>query len=169
MKPARLLASVLVSAALMAGIGYTARAPYHPRGSEHALLRLSWRLRGEKLQTCRARTAEELAALPAHMRTPQVCVGHLVSYRLSVRIDGAAPDTVTFAPAGARGDRPLFVLHDVPMQPGPHMVTVDFTPVRHVAGTHTALHFETPLTARRGRIELITLTRDASQLMLMEQ
>ena len=170
MNATRMLAAVVVSAALMAAIGYTSRAPYQPRGSEQSLLRLSWRLRGEKLQTCRARTAEELASVPAHMRTPQVCVGHLVSYRLSVQVDGAAPDTVTFAPAGAKGDRPLLVLHDVPLAPGPHMITVDFTPLQHIEGSkHKPLHFETRLTARRGRIELITLTRDASQLMLMAQ
>jgi hypothetical protein len=168
MSALRGIAIVLVTAAATFALGLASRAPYSERGADQSVLRLSWRLRGEKLQSCRQRSEAELEALPAHMRTPQVCTGHLISYRLVVRIDGAV-DTLIYAPAGAKGDRPIFVLHDVPLSPGRHEVEVDFNPVERVPGVlEKRLQYHASVNARRGRIEMITLARDASQLVLVD-
>src|SRR5690606_5782376 len=77
MSAGRILMVVVVSALATASLGWLARAPYHPPGSDTGLLRLSWRLRGEKVESCRPRTQAELDALPVHMRTPEVCEGRL--------------------------------------------------------------------------------------------
>lgn len=169
MKYARVVAGIFVAAAATAALGFGSRVPYTPEGAEAALLRLSWRLRGEKVETCRDRTQAELDALPVHMRTPQICTGHLVAYRMTLRIDGVVVDTATYLPAGAKGDRPIFVLHDEPMTVGEHDVEVDFVPTEHVPGTTArALRYRGRVQARTGRIQMITLSPDASRLLLLE-
>ncbi|HSH75918.1 MAG TPA: hypothetical protein VLA09_09575, partial [Longimicrobiales bacterium] len=84
---ARLVAgAVAVSAAL--AIAWLSRAPTRYAGEDDALLRLSWRLAGVRVEECRRRTEEELAALAPHMRTPEVCTGSIASYELRVALDG---------------------------------------------------------------------------------
>ena len=115
------------------------------------------------------RTQAELDALPVHMRTPQICTGHLVAYRMTLRIDDEVVDTATYLPSGAKGDRPIFVLHDVPVTVGEHDVEVDFVPVEAIRGAKArALHFDEDIDARPGRIRLITLAPNANVLMLLD-
>ena len=180
MSAGRILMVVVVSALATASLGWLARAPYHPPGSDTGLLRLSWRLRGEKVESCRPRTQAELDALPVHMRTPEVCEGRLVAYRLIVQVDSGQPDTVRIVPGGARGDRPVFVLHDMPLAAGPHRVRVSFTRedgggaardesggqgVTGDAPVRDTLAIETVLIAAPGAIHLITLSPDARELI----
>jgi hypothetical protein len=179
------LVAVAVTVLMSAGIGFGSRAPYSPPGSDTSVLRLSWRLRGEKKETCRTRTAEELAALPVHMRTPEVCVGHLVSYRMTLRIDDAPPVVKTFLPAGAKGDRPIFVMFDQPLTPGEHRIAIAFTPIGEGEGEgeedhreekdddddddddgHRApLRFDSRVRVLPGQIVLITMSEDATTLL----
>jgi hypothetical protein len=180
---AKRLVAVAVTILMGAGIGLGSRAAYSPPGSDTSVLRLSWRLRGEKKETCRTRTAEELAALPAHMRTPEVCVGHLVSYRMTLRIDDAPPVVKTFLPAGAKGDRPIFVMFDQPLTPGEHAIAIEFTPIGEDDGEgedhdeedgddgddddeHRApLRFDSRVRVLPGQIVLITMSEDATTLL----
>lgn len=152
------IVGVLLAAAATAALGFASRAPYTPGDPDVSLLRLSWRLRGQKVETCRDRTQEELDALPVHMRTPQVCTGHLVAYRLTLRIDGEVADTATYLPAGAKGDRPIFVLHDERLEAGRHEVEVEFVPAETLPGTTlTSLHYRGEVEAVPGRIQMVTL------------
>lgn len=155
-----LVVTVLATSAL----GWLARAPYDPPGGEAGVLRLSWRLRGERIETCRPRTAAELAALPVHMRTPELCEGRLVAYRLSFQVDDAPVDTATVLPGGARGDRPVFILREAVLAPGPRRVRVS---LRRADGEHApaALALDTVLTAAPGAVELITLDPEAGRLV----
>ena len=129
MNPARRAAVFLCSAAPVLLMGWLSRAPYDPPGSDAAVLRMSWRLRGQRIEECRPRTQAELDALPVHMRTPEICEGHLVAYRLVVRVGDAPADSLVFVPQGAKGDRPVFVMHEVPLAPGPQRVRVSFSPI----------------------------------------
>lgn len=171
------LVGVAVAAVVTVAIGLGSRAPYSPPGSDTSVLRLSWRLRGDKNEECRPRTAEELAALPAHMRSPEVCEGHLVSYLLTLRIDGAPPVTRTFVPAGAKGDRPIFVMHDYGLEPGEHMIGITFRPIDEGGdegegdgegeGEAVApLEFRSRITVASGEIVLITMSEDARTLVM---
>jgi hypothetical protein len=161
----RLLGALLTSVVLTAGIGFGSRAAYRPRYEHESLLRLSWRMRTKSLRACRQRTAAELAALPAHMRALEVCTTHHLSYRLVVEIDEGRADTIEVATAGAKGDRPLFVLHDVPLTPGRHWVEIEFAPADPALAAHgTTLSYHGRVEARRGRIELITLAPDGNSL-----
>jgi hypothetical protein len=73
MSKLRIIPVVAVSALFLALIGWGTRADYQRATDQHALLRLSWRMRGERLENCRDRTPAELEALPVHMRTPRIC------------------------------------------------------------------------------------------------
>ena len=182
MSATRIIA-VVVTMLVSAAIGFGSRAPYRPPGSDTSLLRLSWRLRGEKKEECRARTPEELAVLPVHMRSPEVCVGHLVSYRMTLRIDDAQPVVKTFLPAGAKGDRPIFVMFDQPLTPGEHTIGIEFTPIGEDEGdgdgedhedddddddddddNAAPLRFHGRVRVRAGQTILITLSEDATTL-----
>ena len=144
----------IVTVLATAALGWGSRAPYSSPDGDRALLRLSWRMRGERIETCRPRTQAELDAVPVHMRTPEICEGHLLSYRLVVQVDDEAPDTTEIRPAGAKGDRPVYVLAEQPLTEGAHRVRVAF---EVVGGTRPALTLDTMLTTEPGAIELITM------------
>jgi hypothetical protein len=156
-KVTRALAGSVVTAAVILGIGWLSRAPYHQPAAAEGMLRLSWRLVAEREETCRARTPAELEALPVHMRTPEICDGRLVAYRLMLRIDDAPADTTRVMPGGARADRPLFVLREIPLQPGRHRVRLQFEREAASGAAPSPLVLDTILHAEPGAIELITI------------
>lgn len=162
----RIAVLALVTTLGASALGWLSRAPYDPPGGATGVLRLSWRLRGEKEEHCRKRTPAELEALPIHMRTPEVCEGRLVAYRLAVRIDDEPAAETLVAPAGARGDRPIYVLREVPLPPGPHRVRVRFARATSAhADRHTALELDTRIEAEPGAIELITIDPETGRLV----
>ncbi len=112
--------------ALVAGTVALSRLPAPFSAPDDALLRLSWRITGVTAEACRTLTQEELEKLPVHMRNPRACIGHIASYVLRVRVDGASALVDTVRPAGARGDRPITLLRDLPLEPGEHRVAVTF-------------------------------------------
>lgn len=122
----RSLAVVVIGAAVLA-LGALSRAPYASADAAQGVLRLSWRVRGERVTECRRLTAEELEALPLHMRRPEACEGRIAPYRLRVAIDGAVVEDTLIHAAGARQDRPIYVFRDFPLAPGAHVVDVAFT------------------------------------------
>ena len=167
---------ILVTAVVTAGIGWLARAPYTPPGSDTGVLRLSWRLIPDRTEHCRRRSHEELEKLPVHMRNPTVCEQERADYRLIVQIDDAAPDTTRLLPSGAHGDRPIFVLQEHDLEPGAHRVRVWFTREsgewEHEREEHEerrrerpGLRLDTNISARAGAVELITLDPVARQLV----
>jgi hypothetical protein len=157
MKPFRAFSATVVTTAVLLGVGWLSRAPYRPAAGETGVLRMSWRLRAERAEACRQRTPAELEALPAHMRTPEVCDGGLVAYRLVVRIDDGMPDTTRVTPGGARADRPLFVLRETPLDPGSHRLLMRFEREGAAPTGPPPLTLDTVLDAAAGRIELITI------------
>lgn len=162
MKTLRLLVMVLVSAAATLLIGWGSRATYQARDNDTALLRLSWRMRGERIQQCRDRTQAELAALPVHMRTPQICESRPIPYRVILAIDEGPADTTVVLPAGAKHDRPVYVLRDSTMLPGRHRIRVVFERTDSAA---TARFLDQSIRFQPGHIELITMSDDARALI----
>ena len=118
--------AVVVTGIAMAALAALSRVPYREPGAGDAVLRLSWRVRGIRVQECRTLTPEELAALPPHMRRPEVCEGRIAPYRLRLRVDGRVlADTLVHA-AGAREDRPVYVFREFRVEPGVHRVELRF-------------------------------------------
>jgi hypothetical protein len=158
----RRAASFLVVALMTVSLGWLARAPYQPPGADDALLRLSWRLRAPAADACRPRTQAELDALPVHMRSPEVCERRNTVYRLVVRLDSRPADTARVVQGGAKADRPLYVLREFSLEPGPHRVRVDFTPENDVPAEAPVvpLALDTVLHMDAGAVALITLGPD---------
>lgn len=121
----RIVLGALVALAIAGVIAAGSAVPYPPE-PDHALLRLSWRARGEPVQECRRLSEAELAELPIHMRRPEVCEGRILPYRLEVTIDGRTQISETIQPSGARQDRPIYVYREIRLPPGPRELSVRF-------------------------------------------
>ena len=158
--------AVLVILVALVSLGWLSRAPWDQPAAAHGLLRLSWRMHAERVETCRARTPAELDRLPVHMRTEEACEARLVAYRLVLQVDDAVPDTIRVLPGGARGDRPLFVLRDTPLATGPHRVRVRFEREGQPGDAAPPLVLDTILFASAGRIDLVTLDPLTRQFIL---
>ena len=124
--PIRWIMAGALTLAVALPIAWLSQAPTTYARPGDALLRLSWRMDGLRVEDCRPRTEEELAALAPHMRTPEVCTRGFVDHELSVSIDGAELMRDTVRPGGARRDRPVYVYRDIPLAPGRHSLSVTF-------------------------------------------
>ena len=129
MTVARSLFATAVAVGGALAIAWGSQAPTKYARADDALLRLSWRMNGVRVEECRERTPEELEALAPHMRTPEVCVGGGASYALAVAVDGTTVLEDTIAAGGARGDRPIYVHRELAVAPGRRGVRVTFEPV----------------------------------------
>ncbi|HEY9429158.1 MAG TPA: hypothetical protein VIR34_18500 [Gemmatimonadaceae bacterium] len=122
----RTLVATAVAVALAAGTAALSRVPFAPDRDARAALRISWRARGERMERCRHLTERELEALPAHMRQPTICDGGGATYRLRVEVDDTLRIDALVHGSGARGDRPMYVFHELPLSPGHHELRVKF-------------------------------------------
>jgi hypothetical protein len=151
----RLLGILLAVAATAAGVALSqvemAVAP-----AQEALVRLSWRATARRVERCRVPTEEELAAVPLHMRRAEICEGGLAPFRLRVVIDGETRIDREVRPAGAREDRPTYVLELLPIPPGTHQLEVRFS----VVGESDEPALELATAIRPDPRDVILVTRD---------
>jgi hypothetical protein len=125
-KPLTHALAALLALGLTAGLVWCTALPYQSESREDAVIRLSWRTVGERVEECRTPTEEELAALPPHMRQGEICEGGMLPFRLRVAVDGASVFDDHVRTAGARGDRPATVFREFRVAPGAHRVQVRF-------------------------------------------
>lgn len=156
---------VLLAAALLAAIGLATRWGWTAGEDAHALVRLTWKIRGERVEECREPTEEELAERPPHMRRERVCEGRVAPYALSVEIDGRTVVTDTVRGAGAREDRPIVVLREIPVAPGEHTVRIRFEALGEEDAGEDALSLEE--TVRLGSREVAVVTWDPDRRSLV--
>lgn len=176
-RPARLARGALVAAAVTLGTAALSRLPYDAAPGDDALLRLSWRARGEQVRECRRLSAAELEAQPVHMRRTEVCEARSLPYHLRVRLDGRAVLDDTLYAGGARGDRPIYVFREVPLPAGAHRLQVEFVrrdgeqpPARNagVGAAADAAAVPRHADATPARLALDTVLRlDADQIVLL--
>jgi hypothetical protein len=120
------IAGTACGAAAAFALAAASTAPVTVHESGDAVLRLAWSARPERIEDCRPRSAEELAALPPHMRQPLVCEGVAAQYRLTVRRGGAVVADQIVRGGGLRHDRRLYVFHEIALPPGEIAVEVRF-------------------------------------------
>jgi|GEM_PF-790721 hypothetical protein len=129
--PVRWLATAVATAvATAAALWLVARAsavalPWH--ASDATRIRLSWSARPERIETCRALTAEEIAKEPPHMRRRVECTGTFATYLLHVASDGRVIDERIVKGGGLRNDRPMYLLADYDLAAGERRIRVTFT------------------------------------------
>ena len=69
------------------------------------------------------------------MRTPEVCEGRVPAYALSVVVDGTVRLEERVEARGRGEARPVYVLRDVPVQPGTHDLELSFVPEGPIRST----------------------------------
>ncbi len=127
MSAARRIAGLALAAAALAATTVLSQWPWQAEQGGRSLLRISWRARGERIEDCRRATAEELAALPAHMRQEVVCADPRVApYRLRGAVDGRSLVDSTAPGSGIPGDRPIYVYREFEVAPGARRIEVLF-------------------------------------------
>ena len=113
---------------------------------------------------------EELAKLPAHMRTARDCRRSLQPYLLEVAVDDRAVLLDTVVARGAESDRPLSVLQRLPLAPGRHEVKVEFTPLALAGdgpGVEAArLELEAHVVVSPRQVVLVTLAENQRELVV---
>ena len=115
-----------MAALLVAGLVLGTRVPWVSEPGGDAVIRLSWRAIGERVEECREPSAEEQARVPAHMRQSRLCERRLASFRLVLRLDGRTALDALVAASGAREDRPTYVFHELRVPPGEHRIELRF-------------------------------------------
>lgn len=123
---------VVLGWVIMFGIAALSHAPYRADGESLGLIRLTWRARPERIESCRAPAEEELATLPVHMRQQLICTGFSARYRLIAIAGGDTVLDEVIRGSGLRHDRPIYLLRDVPLPPGRHRLEVSFTRIDSV-------------------------------------
>ena len=125
-RPSRRVGTGVLTVALLAGLSALSRVPFGVGETDGAELRLSWRLPAEPELTCRIRTPEELARLPAHMREEEVCERRALPYRLQVTVNDTTLDDRLLGGRSARTERRLDVHGRFTLPPGQHAVRLEF-------------------------------------------
>jgi len=156
-----------VSAVLITGIAGLTRVPFTPDPTEDALIRLSWRYRGTAVGTCRALSDQERATLPIHMQRDTICDGSVPPHRLVVSVDGRVVEDGMVAPAGARGDRPMFVMREFRVTPGEHRLQVSFG--AEGDGADPPLELSTTLEMSRRQIAVVTIDAVEGRLLVIRE
>ena len=123
----RWIGVAVMTALLLYGVRMLAHFPSGTPPTD-GMVRLAWRMAGEKVKLCRAFTKEEQENMLLHMRKPQSCREHLLSYRLRVVIDGQEKVSGVYQPPGAKGDRPLFIQEELILTPGTYQFELVFLP-----------------------------------------
>ncbi len=159
--------------AVVTGLAFTgvlvigSALPWTAGEANRGLLRLSWRAVGERMEACREPSAEELAALPPHMRQSAICEARLTPFQLDVELDGRSLLDTRVHPSGARGDRPAYVREEFLVEPGEHRLSVRFVAiVPDDAEPRPTQELDESIRVEPGRIVLIT--RDERGLYRVE-
>ncbi len=177
MSPARRMAGLAVAAVALIATTLLSQWPWQAEAGGRSLLRISWRARGERIEDCRRATAEELAALPAHMRQEVVCADPRVApYRLRVAVDGRSLVDSAAPGSGIPGDRPIYVYREFGVAPGARRIEVRFertgesgeeeeTARRRAVPPRLGL--DTVVTVAEGSILLVTYSPEHRRLVLL--
>lgn len=92
---------------IMVFIGYFADSPRHQYFDDgQAQIKLSFMHVGARVEECRRRTPEELAALPQHMRRPLECARERVPVVVEIEMDGNILYQRALPATGLRHDGP---------------------------------------------------------------
>ncbi len=133
--------------------------------NHNSLLRLSWRLAGQEIETCKRISDSELKKIPKHMRNPKgMCKSTLVNYKLLLSIDNKQIIKRTYYRGGLKGDGAIFVSIDIPINPGQKNLALSFMPVLKNSSASTGqianlvkLQLNKILKFESGKIKLVSL------------
>lgn len=163
-----------IGLAMTVALAASSRVPWNPDSEAESLLVLSWRGVSESRDLCREPTAEDLAGLPSHMRPDRICEEAMAEYRLTLSLDDESLVDRVVSPAGARGDRPVYVLERIPVNSGEHQIAVAFSPTNaattlppgEAAGQPRGIAIQETVTFRPGHVVLVTRDGDRGEFVI---
>ncbi len=159
------LISLTAAIALALGLAAATRIPFGEK-AENGILRLSFRLSGQSVRTCRPRTEAELNQLPLHMRTPELCEQRMLSYRLRLFINEKLHLEQTVSPGGLHADRPIYFNRDLAFEPGDYRVHLEFSPADAENTSAISLKLDDEIRIEEGKIVLVHLSPDQKTLQV---
>ncbi|MGC2520357.1 MAG: hypothetical protein WA373_14770 [Burkholderiales bacterium] len=161
----RYAGQVVLYALFAAIIGYFSTSPrYRHLQPGEALLRLSFSHPGKIRADCRQRTPEELAKLPANMRTPLDCPRERSPVIVRVELDGAELVHEAFAPSGLSRDGASTGYRRLPIAAGRHQVRVQFNDDVRVKGFD--FEAEKVIDVAAGQVVLIDLAPERGGVVI---
>ena len=161
--------AAFLALALTGGLVAGSQWPWQAYPNDAARIRLSWRTVSEPVSECRPATPAELEALPPHMRMQQICERRHAPFRLAVRIDDALVRDVLLEPAGASGDRPLYVFEELPVSPGVHRLVIGFDEQRSAElGPPLALGLDAQIDLSARDVALVSLDASGERLAVVD-
>lgn len=123
--PIRFMAQLVLYVPLMVLIGYFSTSPaFEALPEGEALIRLSIRVAGQRLQECRQRSAEELARLAPNMRSATDCPRERSPVTVELEMDGRPLYHVVASPKGFSRDLPSTLYRRLPVAAGAHRFVV---------------------------------------------
>lgn len=134
---ARLLGALVAGAAALA-LAAASAIPLRANPTPHAMLRVAFSARPERVESCRTLSADELADVPQHMRQRVVCEGTTARYRLEVRHDDTLLVSAELRGGGLRHDRQLYVLRELRVPSGRATVEVRLSRIDTAAAPASA-------------------------------
>jgi quinol-cytochrome oxidoreductase complex cytochrome b subunit len=141
---------------LITGIAAVSRLPLdHSREHDQGMLKLSWKMQGERAEKCREFTDEEVKRIPIHMRKKNKCEVVYLPYVLKIHIDGKEI-VKPYKPGGYRQDRPMLVYEEMNIEPGEHFIEVEFFSVM-ASRVNSTLKYQNKTVIEKDRVVLITI------------
>jgi ferredoxin len=146
--------SILCLIALISNITYS----YYENKS---ILRLSWRLIGQKIEFCKQNSATNK---PKHMQNPKgLCEITNVNYKLKLSINNKEIINKVYSGDGIKGDGAIFVSKDMKINPGISKIKINFNPTvkcneKNISQCTSLirLNFENNILFKARKIKLIT-------------
>lgn len=149
------IAGAVFALAAAVGIVHGSHVPVTLDPGEHAVLRVAFGARPERIEVCRDLSTEEQQALPAHMRQATSCDGTTARYHLEVRRDGQMISTAELRGGGLRSDRQLYLFREIRIPSGLSHLEVSLVRVDSIAMVTTTtlpdVAEPTPLDSARAR------------------
>jgi hypothetical protein len=166
--PARLVGFALLLGLTSWGLGALAAWPWPASDPGAAVLRVAFKHVAAFEEAAPARSAEELARLPRHMRptAPEGArTGRRVDTTLTVVVDGRTLLDRRYRPGGLRHDGPTFGYEELAVSPGRRTVEVVLADAPAAGRTPRRWQLRQELDIRPGQAPLVELS-EASGLTL---
>ncbi|MFQ5582054.1 MAG: hypothetical protein ACE5F3_05435 [Mariprofundaceae bacterium] len=134
------LGQAVMYALFIVFIGYFASSPaYTFMGSDEALIKLTFSHAGKRKQPCRERSAEELAAMPSHLRKKKDCPRERSPLDVEMKLDGQVIYKATISPSGMSHDLASPVYERIRLPAGEHRLQLRMRDDIHTEGFNYAL------------------------------
>ncbi|MCB0365739.1 MAG: cytochrome b N-terminal domain-containing protein [Bdellovibrionaceae bacterium] len=166
--PGQWTAGLVATILLLAGIALGSQVVWN-QVPEHGAIRIGWRLPGQKIETCRDLSPEELAHRLPHMRRPRECTVTYINYRLKLFVDNVAIVDELVLPPGLKHDRPLDVNYQHNLAPGEYNIRVEFAPDDDLNSNAPRFELTESITISKQRIVLIALSESEHRLKSLHQ